>query len=260
MAFLTLNTDKTIFYKLLNPELQNPVLVFLHEGLGCTEMWGDFPDQLCERCQCPGLVYDRWGYGRSSILTRKRTIRYLHDYAYLELPDVLDFVIPDRHFILIGHSDGGSISLLYGSQQPDLLKGTITEAAHVFVDQLTLEGIIAATKAYDANKLTGLNKYHKEKTDTIFKAWSDTWLSTEFKDWNIETEISPFNAPLLVIQGIDDQYGTVEQVNSICRHVSGEATACMIEACGHTPHADQKEVVLEKMEIFIKGILNNYND
>lgn len=254
MAYLTLNSEQVIYYEQINPEFKGPVLVFLHEGLGSTAMWGDFPKLLCDSCDCPGLVYDRWGYGQSSTLTRPRTSLYLHNYALDELPQVLSAVIPNRSYILIGHSDGGSISLLFGATQPPQLMGIITEAAHVFVEDITLEGIVDATTAFNDGKLNGLEKFHQDKTETIFRAWSNTWLSPEFKAWNIEKEIVPVNVPVLVIQGIDDQYGTAGQVESICHHTSGPSKPCMINECGHTPHAEQKSEVLSKMNTFIKKL------
>jgi len=248
---LQLNSKTTIHYERIQDHLTGPVLIFLHEGLGCSAMWMDFAKKLCEVCQYPGLIYDRMGYGKSSFLTHERTIDYLHEYARDELPKIIDSTIPGRPYILIGHSDGGSISLLFGAQKPLLLKSVVTMAAHVFVEPVTLEGIKIATKAFDQGKLSGLFKYHGEKTTSIFNAWSETWLSPEFKYWNIEKDIHPIDSPLLVIQGIDDQYGTQKQVDSICSNVSGNAQAHMIKDCGHSPHSEQPEHVINIISAFI---------
>ena len=254
MGTLQLNFETTIHYQLIQEDLSGPFLVFLHEGLGCSAMWMDFARNLCDACQCPGLVYDRQGYGNSSFLTQKRTLRYLHDYAFNELPQIIHAIIPDRPYILIGHSDGGSISLLSGARKPALLKAIITEAAHVFVESVTLEGIKVATDAFNHGKLNGLFKYHGKKTRPLFNAWSDTWLSPEFKHWNIEKDIHPVESPLLVIQGIDDQYGTKKQVDAICSNVSGIAQPCMIDACGHAPHSEQSEQVIIAISDFIRRL------
>ena len=141
MAFFKLDIDQTIYYELIPGDKNRPFLVFLHEGLGCCAMWKSFAQTLCENTQCPGLMYDRLGYGQSSTLAQIRTIDYMNRYALDELPKLLKAAIPDRPFILIGHSDGGTISLIFGAQKPPLLKAIITEAAHVFVESETIEGI-----------------------------------------------------------------------------------------------------------------------
>lgn len=255
MGRLNLDKDRTLYYETIpgNPAL--PVLIFLHEGLGCTAMWDGFAKQLCEKTRCPGLIYDRQGYGRSSALTTPRTIRYLHDYANDELPQVIDMGIGDHPYLLIGHSDGGSIALIHGARKPPHLRGIITEAAHVFVEPVTLEGIRRATHAFARGKLKGLYKFHGDKTEQIFYAWSDTWLSPEFKFWNIEDLLPDIEIPLLVIQGEDDQYGTIKQVDAICSQVSGNAASAMIETCGHAPHSDQPDKVIAAMATFIQSVL-----
>ncbi|WP_084692729.1 alpha/beta fold hydrolase [Thalassomonas actiniarum] len=235
-----------------------PYLVFLHEGLGCQAMWKGFPELLCRATGCPGLVYDRLGYGQSSPLTQTRTIDYMHDYARQELPRVLEAVIPGKTFILIGHSDGGSISLIYGAghknRQAPLLKGIITEAAHVFVEPETIAGIEAADLAWQAGKLKGLAKYHGDKTESLFKAWADTWLTSWFKHWNIEALLPEITVPLLAIQGEDDQYGSTAQVDAIVQQSSGPAEGKMIKDCQHTPHLEAQEAVLRQMTGFINRL------
>ena len=156
MSYIKLNSDKNIYYRLIEGNGNNPYLIFLHEGLGCSAMWKDYPDQLCHKTKCPGLVYDRLGYGKSSPLNRTRTIHYMHYYALNELPRVIEDIIPNKPFILIGHSDGGSVSLIFGSEKPAFLKAIITEAAHVFVEPETLKGIEAADEAYDKGNLKSL--------------------------------------------------------------------------------------------------------
>ena len=254
LSTLQLTYDETIFYTLIKGNEKNCCLVFLHEGLGCTKMLNDFPQRLCRKTQCPGLVYDRIGYGQSSPLKKDRTVHYLHDYALRELPNVIEAVIPERAFILIGHSDGGSISLLFGAENPPDLKGIVTEAAHVFVDTVTLDGIRLADKAFKRGKFKGLAKYHGDKTEQLFKAWSDTWQRESFGFWNIEYALPSVQCPLLVIQGVDDQYGTEEQVNSIVSKSSGGAEAFFVKDCGHAPHLDQAEAVLDRISGFVGEI------
>jgi pimeloyl-ACP methyl ester carboxylesterase len=248
---LIINENHRLHYQIIEGDTAMPYLVFLHEGLGCTAMWGDFPELLCSATGCPGLVYDRVGYGESSALHHRRTVNYLHEYALQELPMLLESVIPKTPFFLIGHSDGGSISLIYGAERPALLKGIITEAAHVFVDPKTIAGIKSAQKAWTKGKLSGLAKYHGDKTETIFKAWSETWLTNWFKHWNIEYLLPSLEVPILVIQGGNDQYGSTEQAKSIASKTSGYAQMEILKNCSHVPHLEAQAVILALMSDFI---------
>lgn len=257
MAYLKIGKNHRLHYQLIAGDRNKPYLVYLHEGLGCGAMWNDFPELLCRATGCPGLVYDRLGYGKSSPLHERRTIHYLHHYALQELPKLLENIIPEISYILIGHSDGGSISLIFGAERPPLLKGIITEAAHVFVDTETVAGIEIATEAWDKGKLKGLAKYHGDKTGTIFKAWSETWLSPWFKHWNIEYLLPSVEAPLLVIQGRNDQYGTTAQANSIVTKSAGYTHLEIVEDCAHIPHLEAQPVVLASMSAFLNKIVQS---
>lgn len=252
MPILHLSPDHALHYKLIDGDPARPVLVFLHEGLGSCAMWRDFPAQLCHATGCRGLLYDRLGYGLSSPLTERRRLHYVHDYALRELPQVLARLIPGQQHVVIGHSDGGSIALIYASQQPPLLRAIITEAAHVFVEKVTLDGIRVADAAFGAGKLRALEKYHGDKTQTIFKAWSETWLSHGFQFWNIEYLLPSITCPALVMQGSADQYGSAAQVDAIVAQAL-HAVPAMIEQCGHTPHQEQPQAVLELMRVFLEG-------
>lgn len=251
MNTLYLRSGQEIYYRLIEGNEKSPCLVFLHEGLGCTAMWKDFPDRLCSMTDCPGLVYDRLGYGKSSPLRRIRTVHYLHDYALGELPEVLEELIPGRAFVLIGHSDGGSIGLIFGAEKPSLLRAIITEAAHVFVEPETLRGIEAAAEAYEKGHFSGLFKYHGDKTDALFRAWADTWRSHWFQYWNIEYVLPSIACPLLVLQGSQDQYGTERQVEAIVAHSSGRATPVFVDNCGHAPHQEQQGLVVQILAEYI---------
>jgi pimeloyl-ACP methyl ester carboxylesterase len=255
MPFLTNNKRQKIHYDIIEGDQEKPWLVFLHEGLGCTAMWKDFPQRLCEATGCRGLLYDRLGYGLSDALQQTRETDYLHRYALDELPEILAGLLFGQAYILIGHSDGGSIALLHAAQRPPLLQAIVTEAAHVFVESVTLDGIRVADRAYADGKLKGLQKYHGDKTGQIFKAWSDTWLTPAFADWNIEADLPRIACPALVMQGIDDQYGTPAQVDAIVTGISEgngkPAHKAMLADCGHSPHQEQPQVVLNLMREFI---------
>jgi len=250
MAFLKIDHTRQIYYELIDGQQDRPYLVFLHEGLGCTEMWKGFPRLLCKETGCPGIVYDRLGYGRSSPLTDSMTLHYMHKYALIELPEILSRLISDKDYFLIGHSDGASIGLISASEKPARLQGLITEAAHVFVEEETLNGIRGAVAAFDAGKLSDLSKYHGEKTREIFKAWSDVWLGDGFKRWNIEYLLSSISCPVLVLQGMEDQYGTVAQVESIVSKTLN-AQKQMVERCGHIPHLERTDIILQLMKQFL---------
>ncbi len=255
MPNLPIDGNHHLHYQLIpgNPAL--PYLVYLHEGLGCIALWHDFPELLCAATGCPGLIYDRLGYGKSTPFNHRRTVHYLHKYALQELPDLLERVIPETPFILIGHSDGGSISLIFGAERPTFLKAIITEAAHVFVDHNTIAGIRIAKEAWTQGKLRGLAKYHGDKTEAVFKAWSETWLTKWFKHWNIEYLLPSIEVPVLVIQGGDDQYGSTDQVKSIVSRTSGYAQPKIVENCAHVPHLEAQPVVLGLMSDFVAQVI-----
>lgn len=252
----TLPTDTfhRLYYHFIAGDTALPHLVFLHEGLGCSAMWGDFPAKLCTITGCPGLVYDRLGYGKSPALRHKRTIHYLHNYALLELPELLEQVLPDTPYILIGHSDGGSIALIFAGERPPLLKGIITEAAHIYVEEQTLAGIRVADEAWAQGKLRGLARYHGDKTETLYRAWSETWLADWFQSWNIEYLLPSIKAPLLVIQGADDQYASPDHASCITSHTSGYAHMEIVDACAHVPHIEAQAAVMRLMADFIARI------
>ncbi|MEI7637512.1 MAG: alpha/beta hydrolase [Syntrophus sp. (in: bacteria)] len=229
----------------------SPHLVFLHEGLGSVGQWKDFPLSLCKRTKLPALVFDRWGYGKSEPCNEIMNVGYLHAEALTSLPQVLAHFRIHRS-ILIGHSDGGSIALMFAAVHPEKVCCLMTEAAHVFVEDVTLEGIREAVQFYEDTDLRErLAKYHSEKTDLVFKRWSETWLAPSFREWNIENYLSKVNCPVLAIQGKDDPYGTPAQVEAIVRQVSGPSSGLIVPECGHIPHFQAREVVTQAMEDFI---------
>lgn len=230
---------------------ESPRLVFLHEGLGSVGQWRDFPLSLCEKTGLPALVFDRWGYGGSEACHKSGDVGYLHTEALSSLPEVLGHFGVEKG-ILIGHSDGGSIALIFAAAHPEKICCLITEAAHVFVEDVTLVGIREAVGFYKDTDMKGrLAKYHGEKTDLVFKRWSETWLAPSFREWNIEDYLPRVNCPVLAIQGEDDPYGTPAQVEAIVRRVSGLSSGLIVPACGHIPHFQARDVVLAAMADFI---------
>lgn len=235
---------------------KGPTLVFLHEGLGCIATWRDVPHELVTATGCPGLVYDRRGHGRSDPLATPHGFRYMHDEA-ARLPRILDACGIDRG-LLIGHSDGGSIALMAAASAPERVLAVITEGAHVFVEPESIAGIRATTDAFAATDLRRrLMRHHGAGTDALFRAWSDVWLGTAFRRWNIEEVLPAIRCPLLVIQGTEDEYGTPAQVDAICRQTGGEATPRLIPDCGHAPHHQARKVTLAAMTGFIRRLVED---
>lgn len=228
-------------------------LVFLHEGLGSIAQWRDFPAALCAATEQPGLIYDRWGFGGSDRLELPRPTDYLEIEATRFLPEVLAACEVERP-ILIGHSDGGTIALLYAAAFPDRVAACITEAAHVFVEQVTLAGIRQAVEAWRTTGLPRrLERYHGAKAEAAFRGWAETWLSEDFRDWNIVAKLATLSCPLLVMQGADDEYGTADQVTAIAEAVSGPVQTFLLPDCGHTPHHQARERVKAAMVDFIRA-------
>lgn len=225
------------------------VAIFLHEALGSIGQWKSFPQELCNELGLKGIVYDRQGHGQSGSFTKERDEHYLHEYALEELPVFIESVIPSsKKLLLIGHSDGGTISLLNGSKFPDRVIGIVTMAAHVINEPETIAGIQPAVDAYQLGKLDGLRKYHGEKTNELFYAWANIWRDERFLEWNIVDEIGS-DVPALFIQGKDDQYGTIKQLELIeSRFING--TSLLLDDCGHHPHLEKKNEVIAAIKAF----------
>ncbi len=232
-----------------------PVLVFLHEGLGCIEMWRDFPEEIAARTGYDALVYDRPGHGKSGPMPP-----FMRDSSYIEresweiLPDVLE-QCGVKQCILAGHSDGGTMALLFAARFPGQTAAVITEAAHVFVEPLTVQGIRKAVHAFETSDLPEkLARFHGPNLNTVFRRWQTVWLSEEFASWNIEIFLQDIRCPALVIQGADDEYGTLRQVNAIADAVSGSAEALVIPGCAHIPHFQARQTVADAIAEFIRKI------
>lgn len=243
-----------IEYQLIAPERRDAdLIVFLHEGLGSVSMWRDFPARLCAATQTRGLVYSRYGYGASTPKApdEKWAVTYMHDQAREALPAVLAALgLQDERPVLYGHSDGASIALLYASMYPDRIKGIIVAAPHIFVEDVTISSIEAARLAYLNTDLPQrLGKFH-QNVDASFWAWNDIWLNPEFRHWNIESCLPRITCPVLAIQGEDDEYGTLAQIQGIARVVP-HTQPCILANCRHSPHKDQTDSVVSNIQNFL---------
>jgi pimeloyl-ACP methyl ester carboxylesterase len=232
-----------------------PTLVFLHDGLGCVSMWRDFPSSLAAATGCGALVYSRLGHGRSDPCPLPRDVQFMHEEGMQVLPDLLD-VAGVRDCILIGHSDGGSIAIIYaGGTSATPLRGLITESAHVFCEELTVRSIQKAGESFTRGDLRRkLEKYHGDNVDCAFWGWNGAWLHPDFRNWNLEEYLPRIRVPLLVIQGENDEYGTAAQVETIARRAGAGAEVLMLPDCGHSPHREQRAPTFQAMADFISRI------
>ncbi|MBS1683822.1 MAG: alpha/beta hydrolase [Bacteroidetes bacterium] len=251
MSFTSITTPEGIYITRRDDHPGRPVLVFLHDSLGCTTLWRDFPDRLAEATRCNILIYDRLGYGQSAPMpTYERPVNYMELEA-----DKLNALLTAQNInnaILFGHSDGGTIALIAASKHPSRIRAVICEAAHIFVEEVTLTGIRAAMETYRTTDLGHrLAKYHGTKVDTLFKAWTLTWTRPDYRDWNIESLLPAITAPLLFIQGDADEYSSLDQVRRTTSQVSGPATECILPGVGHTPHKEAPEDTLEAAKDFV---------
>ena len=227
-------------------------LVMLHEGLGSVSMWRDFPEQLARATGCRTLVYSRHGYGGSSPLDAPRQVDYMHEEARLRLPAILGR-LGIRRPVLLGHSDGASIALIHAASPESDVAGVIALAPHVKVEDLTVRSIDAAKAAFmDSDLRTRLSRHHVD-VDSAFWGWNRIWLDPAFRNWNIEALLPAIRCPVLAIQGLDDEYGTMEQIASIASAVP-DSTLLALEQCRHSPHRDQPQAVLSAVQEFVAAI------
>ena len=232
-----------------------PLLVFLHEGLGSVALWRDWPQQVCDAGGFRGLVYSRPGYGRSTLRPHdeKWPVDFMHTQAREVLPALLSEVGVDAAAEppwLIGHSDGGSIALIYAAGFPECVAGLVVLAPHVFVEDVSISSIERARDTYlTTDWKVKLARYHDDP-DSAFWGWNDIWLDPAFRSWNIEALLPAITKPVLAVQGEDDEYGTMAQLDRVARHVP-QAQLLKLAACGHSPQRDQPQRVIQATVDFI---------
>lgn len=243
-------------YAWLGPDPDEaPTLVFLHEGLGSLATWKDFPNEVAAATGCGAFLYSRWGYGKSDPRIDPCNKHYLRDEALTALPEVLS-QMGIRQPILIGHSDGASLALIYAGANSNDLRGLVLEAPHVFVEDITLAGIERVGQLYKSTDLPQrLARLHGDQANAVFQNWYETWLGPDFRSWNIEAYLPAIRCPLLIIQGEDDEYGTIKQVDAIRTQVSGPVEVRMLPNCRHTPHRDQRQATYQAMTQFIRNLI-----
>lgn len=226
--------------------------MFLHEGLGSVSHWKDFPARVAEATGCPVTVFSRYGSGNSDLLEGPRNVPYMHDEALITLPDLLSQLNIENP-ILVGHSDGGSIALIYAGVH-DRVNGLILLAPHVFVEDLSVTSIAEAKVKFETTNLPEkLARHHRDAART-FWGWNDIWLHPEFRNWNIEEYLPRITCPILAIQGLEDQYGTMAQVEAIRKQSVGPVEVLALADCRHSAQRDQPESVLEAITKFVRRI------
>jgi pimeloyl-ACP methyl ester carboxylesterase len=229
-----------------------PVLIFLHEGLGSVGLWRDFPNAVARATGCPAIAYSRQGYGKSDPIPLPRPLSFMHDEARRVLPALLEAARIDDA-ILIGHSDGASISLIYAGENGRHLRGLVLLAPHVFVEPVCVAAIARTRESYrSAGLREKLMRHHGTNVDCAFYGWADSWLDPEFLKWNLEEFLAGIEVPTLVIQGKDDEYGTLAQVERVCAGISGPCERLVLSDCGHSPQRDRPEATLDAIAGFVR--------
>jgi pimeloyl-ACP methyl ester carboxylesterase len=230
-------------------------IVFLHEGLGCLGTWRDFPERLASATGCGALVYSRMGYGASDPVHGPRPVRFMHDEALDVLPAIVEHFKLEE-VVLFGHSDGASIAVIYAGARFRSVRALILEAPHVFVELVCVERIARIAQEYETTRLRErLARHHGGNTDSMFRTWTEVWLTPEFRRWNIEEYLPAIQSPVLVVQGENDDYGSLAQVEAVVTQVGGPAESLVLESCGHSPHSDQPDEVLNAASRFVRETL-----
>lgn len=233
---------------------RGPTLVFLHGGLACLATWRDFPDQLTQATGCSALVYSRRGHGASDPGPARWPVSFMHDEALVWLPEVLH-AAGIRKPILIGHSDGASIALIYAAARlpaaPQPL-GLGLLAPHVFVEDVCVASIVALREEpARSDMLMRLSHHHGANAVPVFEAWTDVWLRDEFRSWNIEACVERAGCPLLVVQGDQDEYGTLAQVAAVKSRARAGVETLVLRGCGHVPHRDRAQETVAALAAFV---------
>lgn len=251
-----------INYRFLNLQHKhrNALLVFLHDGLGSIEQWRGFPEKISNELKFPVLLYDRFGHGESGALKEKRNREYFSRESFY-LNEILISLKINSKIILVGCSDGGTISLVYSVLFPEKVAGVITIAAHTFVEEKTIIGIKNLKEKYEiGNMKKTLSLFHYEKTDDLFYGWSDLWLSEDFRNWNIFASLGKIKCPVLSMQGDEDEYGTDLQLKSIEENVKSLCTVKIIKGAKHFPYLEKENDVVFLFKEFFDDILSGFSE
>lgn len=226
-------------------------IVLLHDSLGCVALWRDFPECLAQASGRRVIAYDRLGFGRSAAYPGALTASFIEDEARDGFQAVCQYFDLNR-FVVFGHSVGGGMAVGCAAQYPQRCAGLITESAQAFAETRTLDGIRQAELQFaEPGQLQRLQKYHGDKAEWVLQAWIGTWLSQAFKDWNLDAQLARVSSPLLVLHGDRDEYGSTRHPQRIAEQVVGPARQQIFAECGHVPHREYPEAVLQAVCAFL---------
>ena len=230
-----------------------PTIVLLHEGLGCITLWRSFPEQLAICTGCGVFVYSRAGYGASDTVPLPRPLDYMTREAQA-LSGILDTLNINKA-VLLGHSDGASIAAIYaGSTQDHRIRGLILLAPHFFVELISIAAIKQArNEYYSGTQREKLSIYHQD-VDAAFNGWCDAWLNKDFKSFNIADNIDYLRIPTLAIQGVDDPYGTLAQIDELEQRSYAPVEKLILTNCKHAPHLEKQQECLSAIQFFLKRL------
>src|ERR1700726_3125086 len=244
-------------YRMIGPLPEHaPAIVMLHEGLGSAGLWGDFPEKLQAATGAGVFVYSRAGYGASSPVKLPRPLDYMHIEALDVLPKLLD-QIGFRRGLLLGHSDGASIAAIYaGANQDHRVQGVVMIAPHFIVEDVSVTSIAEIKKAYETTDLkTKLERWHRD-VDNAFYGWNDAWLDPKFRGWDISEYLAYIRVPVAILQGSDDQYGTIRQIEIAREECYCPVDVTILPGAGHSPHREAPEATLDAISEFAERILH----
>jgi pimeloyl-ACP methyl ester carboxylesterase len=229
-------------------------IVLIHDSLGCVELWRDFPDLLSQKTNRRVVAYDRLGFGKSDPSLEPISKEFITNEVNESFATVCEQLVISK-FILLGHSVGGGMALNCACRYPDRCEAIITIAAQFFVEDKTLVGILAAKSAFQNPKqINRLKKYHGDKTQWVLDSWINTWTSHEFANWSLQDILPKVNANLLVIHGLNDEYGSDKHPKSIANLTNGQSTLVLMERTAHFPHREKPEDVLEHIHQFLESL------
>src|ERR1700759_4973236 len=251
--------DSDLEYRMIGPmPAEAPTIIMLHEGLGSAALWGDFPDRLQEAPRAGVFVYSRAGYGASSPVTLPRPVDYMHREALDVLPKLLA-QIGFRRGLLVGHSDGASIAAIYaGGVQDHRIRAIALRAPHFIVEDISVTSIAAIKTAYETTNLRDkLARWHKH-VDNSFYGWNGAWLDPKFRDWDISEYLAYIRVPVAIVQGDDDQYGTIRQVEIAREECYCPVDVTMLYGAGHSPHREAPGATLNAISDFANAVLRSH--
>src|SRR5215472_5615692 len=258
-GFLTIG-DAALEYRVSGDPAAPPAIVMLHEGLGSAALWGGFPDKLAAATGVTVFAYSRAGYGASSPVTLPRPLTFMDDEAKAVLPPLLD-AIGFRRGLLLGHSDGASIAAIYaGSRQDHRVRGVTLIAPHFITEDMGIAAIRDTASAYEQGDLKArLARWHRH-VDVAFYGWSRAWLDPDFRAWDISEFLAYIRVPVQIVQGENDQYGTIRQVEIAQEECYCPVEVALIPAAGHSPHRETPETTLALIAGFADRILRQHHE